>query len=58
MLTFSPLMFCLQEEERINPELETLLEAGVDEMSWDSVVSYFTNFDLHLGLIQVQNCYD
>lgn len=27
----------LKDEERIDPELETMLEAGVDEMSWDSV---------------------
>jgi len=30
---------CLQDDERIDPELETMFEAGVDEMSWDSVVS-------------------
>jgi len=31
---------CLQDDERIDAELETMLEAGVDEMSWDSVVSF------------------
>ena len=31
---------CLQDEERIDPDLETMLEAGVDEMSWDSVVRF------------------
>ena len=35
-------------KERVDPEIEALMETGVDEMSWDDTVSYYTKCNTYL----------